>query len=46
MREVMLDLQTAQQAGWNLSVGLRVFLLFLLVSRKNVQLFPFFAAYL
>ena len=46
MRELMLDLQTAQQAGWNLSVALRVFLIFLLIFRKNVQLFPFFAAYL
>ena len=46
MREVMLDLQTAQQVGWNLSVILRVFLIFLLIFRKNVQLFPFFAAYL
>jgi hypothetical protein len=42
----MLDLQTAQQVGWNLSIFLRVFLIFLLIFRKNLQLFPFFAAYL
>jgi hypothetical protein len=46
MRVVMLDLQTAQTFGWDVSIFLRAFLFCLLVYRKNLRLFPFFAAYL
>jgi len=42
----MLDLQTAQQIGWDFSIFLRIFLLCLLIFRKNVQFFPCFTTYL
>ena len=42
----MPDLQTALQMGWNFSIFLRIFLLCLLIFRRNVQFFPFFTTYL
>jgi hypothetical protein len=42
----MLDLQTAQNFGWGLSILLRAFLLCLLLFRGNIRSFPLFAAYL
>jgi hypothetical protein len=42
----MPGLQTAQQLGWDFSIFLRVFLLCLLIFRRNVQFFPFFTTYL
>jgi hypothetical protein len=42
----MLDLQTAQKFGWDLSIFLRAFLLCLLLFRRNIRSFPLFAAYL
>jgi hypothetical protein len=46
IRVAMPDLQTAQQMGWNFSIFLRLFLLCLLIFRRNVQFFPFFSTYL
>src|SRR5437773_8714140 len=46
MPRKMLDLQTSQQVGWNLSLFLRAFLLCLLVLNRNTRSFPYFGAYL
>jgi hypothetical protein len=46
MPSKMLDLQTSQQFGWNLSIFLRAFLLCLLIFHRNIRSFPYFAAYL
>src|SRR5450432_3103402 len=43
---MMLNLQTAQEIGWGASISLRVFLLCLLIFKKNIRFFPFFTAYL
>jgi hypothetical protein len=42
----MLDLQTAQQVSWELSIFFRAFLLCLLLFRRNIRSFPLFTAYL
>jgi hypothetical protein len=42
----MLDLATAQDVCWKISVFLRVFLLGLLLLRRRIQSFPFFTVYL
>ena len=42
----MLDLQTAQQLGWNVSIFLRAFLLCLILFHRNIRSFPFFTIYL
>jgi hypothetical protein len=46
MQVMLLDLQTAQQFGWNLSIFLRAFLLCLLVFHRNIRSFPLFTTYL
>jgi hypothetical protein len=42
----MVDLATAQQVCWNLSILLRALLLCLVLWRKNARSFPFFVLYL
>jgi hypothetical protein len=42
----MLDLQTSQQLGWNISIFLRAFLFCLLISNGNLRSFPYFSTYL
>jgi hypothetical protein len=42
----MVDLATAQDVCWKVSLFLRVFLLGLLFFRRRVRAFPFFTAYL
>jgi hypothetical protein len=46
IRRPMLDSPTAQDISWKLSIVLRMFLLCLLIFRRNVRSFPFFTAYL
>jgi hypothetical protein len=46
MPEAMLDLQTAQDIGWKVSMVLRASLFCLVAYRRNLRTFPFFGAYL
>jgi len=46
MHSEMLDLQTSQQVGWNISIFLRALLLCLLIFHRNIGSFPYFTAYL
>jgi hypothetical protein len=46
MRPAMVNLATAQQVCWDLSILLRVLLLYLVLLRRSVRSIPFFTSYL